>query len=933
MKDKYNQYMDGNSGSSPSSISSSSPEFSDTSNSNTFGAHVLNEIGIGLYKTTAAGIILFTNSNLVSMLNYNSAAELYSENLNNAYYHPSYSRAYFMKRMETEGSVTGLEAIWRRRDGEAFWARESAIAIRDENNNIVYFEGIVEDITDQMNLSVNAINSRLRLNTIEHGSPVPIFFFNMNNQFIDANEEGLKLLGYSREELTQLSLTNVFTMPNRIKSKQRKILAEKNIDCFEIELLTKDKKQITAINNSLPLYDKAGMIIGVQSIIVDVSEVKKKDECVHFLGLLSTHINYAIISTDLDFKITYTNKAFEDIYGYTFEEVKGKVPDFLDAGLNSEEFKANIYETVAQGKMWTGENLNRKKDGSLFYNELMVFPVYNQFSQIIGYSSTQLDITERKNAEAAIRLQGNLAMALNGANSIEEAATIGLNAALKVSNLDSGGVYIVDQETNDLNLVHSKGLSHRFVEAITCVKAGSPEALLTMKGDPVCIKYGNDKYPLSKVGLTEGLRLILVIPISVKGKVVACLNLSSTTFDTLSDSDSDVFGLFASQLGLTIARLRSECELRESEECLRSFMEQSPLPIQFFDVNGNPLQVNQAWERLWGITLEDAQRAQFNLFTDPQIESTIYKPLIEIALMGEAVSIPPIKYDASVLAQTGNEKWVKVSMFPLKDGVGEIQNLVTFQEDVTDQMKAEQALEQSRKQEEIQRAQLLHNDRLRAVGQLAAGVAHEINNPLSVLYGTLQSVRMGSSLDFSKDPEAVERSLRVTKRISEIVNNLLSFSRQTPSAKALFDVNSLIKEVLSLVISQIEKKGIDLNLNLVPLPKIQINKEQIQQVILNLVLNAKDSISEQGKIGIRTYQTYKYTVIEVIDDGYGIPEEHTHDIFTPFFTTKEIGKGTGLGLSISHGIIKEHNGNIEVSSRIGVGTSMKVYLPNDGDPA
>ena len=179
-----------------------------------------------------------------------------------------------------------------------------------------------------------------------------------------------------------------------------------------------------------------------------------------------------------------------------------------------------------------------------------------------------------------------------------------------------------------------------------------------------------------------------------------------------------------------------------------------------------------------------------------------------------------------------------------------------------------------------------------------------------------------------QDNKDIEVIIQETTRVRDIVRGLLEFARQSPSNKEIIDVNQVIGQLLKLVKSQKEFRKIKIIEQYANnLPGLLADKNQIQQVLLNLLLNAGEAIAGDGSITIATSFAHEDVIISIEDTGPGIKEEDMDKIFDPFFTTKPVGKGTGLGLSVSYGIIKQHNGEIKCKSKVGVGTEFKVFLP------
>ena len=225
------------------------------------------------------------------------------------------------------------------------------------------------------------------------------------------------------------------------------------------------------------------------------------------------------------------------------------------------------------------------------------------------------------------------------------------------------------------------------------------------------------------------------------------------------------------------------------------------------------------------------------------------------------------------------------------------------------------------------RQQVGRSEQLASVGRLAAGVAHEINNPLTGVLAFADLLREKENMD-DQDREDLELIIRETKRAREIVKGLLDFARETPQVKTQVNINDLVRQTILLLGKRDALQDIQLVEALTePLPQVLGDKNQLQQVLINLSLNACEAMPNGGTLMLATSCADGRIVIEVTDTGCGIKQEHLDKVLEPFFTTKPVGKGTGLGLSVSYGIVQQHGGTLEVESQEGKGTTFKVTLP------
>jgi two-component system NtrC family sensor kinase len=260
---------------------------------------------------------------------------------------------------------------------------------------------------------------------------------------------------------------------------------------------------------------------------------------------------------------------------------------------------------------------------------------------------------------------------------------------------------------------------------------------------------------------------------------------------------------------------------------------------------------------------------------------------------------------------------------PMRLGGDQVSHVVTIGEDVTEWRTAE--------------ARILLNEKLAAVGQLAAGVMHEINNPLATI-GACAAAIEGRLSDAQFDDGTVADYLalitREVERCTSIVDGLLDFSRPRAHAKARTSLNDLVEHTLTLLQPQKRFRGVSVTRVLDPvLPPAMVNREQIIQVLVSLMMNAADAMDGAGRLTVTTGRTDDGGVfVAVADSGPGIAAATRQRIFEPFFTTKQPGRGTGLGLSICYGIVQEHQGMIDVESEPGAGALFRVRLPIAGEP-
>jgi two-component system NtrC family sensor kinase len=410
----------------------------------------------------------------------------------------------------------------------------------------------------------------------------------------------------------------------------------------------------------------------------------------------------------------------------------------------------------------------------------------------------------------------------------------------------------------------------------------------------------------------EQLDLNYFVPCRIREHTVAVLGLGKTVDgDFLSSDDVELVETIAGYVAVALdnSQLYTSLEQKALEiarlkDFSENIVESLNVGVLAVDLYGIVESWNTRMEQLFGVARQDAVGQQLGPLLPQELSA-------EIASRGDDEQITGIYKQR--LQHQGKLLTLNVSIAPLVSKSGErIGRLLLF-DDVTQRERMEE--------------QMTQTEKLTSLGLLAAGVAHEVNTPLAVISNYIQMLAKQMP---EGDPKQaiIEKIVKQTFRASEIVNNLLNFSRTGAGEASDVDVNRVVEETLSLVAHPLKTSQIQIVKQLgEPLPAVRGSANKLQQVFLNLFLNARDAMPSGGMLEVRTAAHNGSVEIEVADTGAGIPREHIHRIFDPFFTTKGVGRGTGLGLSVTYGIIKEHSGKIDVRSTPGKGTSFHVEFP------
>ncbi len=390
-------------------------------------------------------------------------------------------------------------------------------------------------------------------------------------------------------------------------------------------------------------------------------------------------------------------------------------------------------------------------------------------------------------------------------------------------------------------------------------------------------------------------------------------------FSPILDDDGNVRYVIESVRDVTNIKIL-EKELEGVREFAEKVIESSQSGIIAADRRGRIVVMNRAAEELTGFTLQQALRGEITVQTlyPPGRAYEILRKLRDPKIGGEG-KLPSMR--ASMLNAQGESIPVQVTAAIIYDGDREVGTMGVF-DDLREQIAHEERMNRMM-------VRISQSEKMASLGQLAAGVAHEINNPLTgiLLYANLILENLSEGDPLRGDIQFI---IDDANRCGVIVKNLLTYSRQTSQNREVIHLNTLLENSLSLIRDQKLFMNIEIVKELSDeMMMVNADKNQLGQVIINLVMNALDAMDRRGTLTFRTYRNKaeKKVYLEVSDTGCGIPKENMSRVFDPFFTTKNLGKGTGLGLSMVYGIIKENDGSISIKETTPAGTTFLLELP------
>jgi PAS domain S-box-containing protein len=665
----------------------------------------------------------------------------------------------------------------------------------------------------------------------------------------------------------------------------------------------------------------------------------------------------AIVITDRDANILWVNHAFCELTGYSAEEVANQKTSILRSGMQDDDFYKDMWTTILAGRTWHGTVINRKKDGSLFHEELTITPVRDDQNEISHFIAIKQDVSERRSAEEHIQRQAEDLQLINGLHDrINQGETLGSvveylsNETRRIYNslgttmylLTDGGRSLQSQNLSlpkkvidliesklDLNIlnhrirVENESLFGNVLRSCEPLVINEVEQigefykeLISLISQPVVSAPKAIEIILPHILNTLKLRSVIVMPLVSEGNPIGVVIMGRT--ETFPAEDVARITSLTGPLTNAIKRKQSEEALRLSVANYRTIFEGVQDAILVEDMNGTILDANQRACEMYGYDYEALTKLNLSDLIPEGRPVVLPELMVERGMADQVIETYNRRSDGEVFP-------VEIST-RLQD-MGDQQVMLIVVRDMTEAREAQR------------KAQL--QDRLAAVGQLAAGIAHDFNNILGtiILYSELLLTNEDTG---PKERERIETIFKQAQRGSTLTSQVLDFSRRSVMEKHALNLVPFLQD-LEKLLSRTIPEAVKLSLDFSGQESYIVNADptRMQQVFLNLALNARDAMPKGGELQIvldrikvdDASPPYPgmhgggWIRIRVTDTGDGIPDDVMPHIFEPFFTTKPQGKGTGLGLAQVYGIVKQHEGYIDADSTMNKGTTFAIYIP------
>ena len=847
-------------------------------------------------KHDLQGNLIFVNSSSANLLGYGSA-DLVGTNLR-SYLAPEVRDQFdaYLAAIQKDGCASGLMLIQTKTGEKRIWEYRNTLRRESVADPMVL--GIARDVTDRKRAEEALRESEERYRAVVDNIEAGISLLNANMEIVEVNRAFKEYFPHVRPGCGQLCYEQYNDPPRQSPCSYCPcVVTLQDGEVHEAITETPSGSEIRYYHLiSSPIKDSEGKVQYVIELTKDITNRKRAEET---LRLSEERYRRLFEDAPLMYVITRNergspfisdcNELFLSSVGYTREQVQGKpLTDFYSPESRAELLERGGYARALAGEFFIGERQLLTHDGRLIPTLLYTATEMDPSGQVIGTRAMFVDITERKQAEEALH------------ESVELMQYIVRN--------DPNAIAVYDRD------LHYLAVSNRYLLDYN------------VREEDIVGKHHYEVFPEMPQRWKDVHQRCLLGAVESEDDDYFERPDGSITYNRWEcrpwyRSSGEIGGIIT-YTEVTTERKMAEKALKESEARYRHLFDNSPVGIISVDTEGRILEVNQTLLDILGSPSAEATR-RINMFELPQlVESGVSDAFRSCMTTGER-ALKEFPY----VSKCGKQSHLRIVLTPVTNQERTIRSCQATVEDITQQRALEEQLRQAQKME--------------AVGTLAGGIAHDFNNLLTVVLGFSELLLTGKD---ERDPsyEDLQKIHQAARSGADLVKSILAFGRKATINPRPLELNHEIKQVRQLLTRTIPKM-IEVKLVLSDdLATVNADPVQVEQILVNLAVNASDSMPDGGQLIIKTENTRlddeycmthieanpgDYALISVSDTGHGMDEQTLNHIFEPFFTTKEKGRGTGLGLATVYGIVRQHGGHVACDSKPGLGTTFKIYLP------
>lgn len=835
-------------------------------------------------------------------------------------------------------------------DGRMFEARSAPATFPDGDTGITWS---FLDVTAAVEAEKALQESEQFLAVHFSRTPLASIAWDPDFCVLEWNPAAELIFGYSKEEAVGRSALDLIVPPDvrpRISDVFQNLLNGEMTSRVVNENVTKDGRVILCEWHNTRLVDLDGRVMGVASFAQDITERQQAQEELRLseerYRELCNSLPQTIFEIDSSGTVTFFNESAVEMFGYSREELGNGFSAFEILTPEDRTRAAENTRRVVSGEMLLGiEYTAQRKNGSRM-PILINGSAITKGGSAVGLRGVVTDLTQQKKAEAALeaRLSFERLVANLSANFINLPASridAELGRALRTVgrwlHADRSYIFIQDETRGILRLDHEfPGPGARSITQLTGpIPSGRFHRLLHRLADgaPVLVA---DVEAIDPDWVQErqffhelGTRSTALVPLLIGGSAYGLVG-----FDYVHRSQnwSEEMALQLRLLGEVFSsaldRKRAEEALIKSETKYRNLLESSGLAVSFIDDEGRYSIVNQTAASYIGKAPEDIIGRHINEIYKGERAKDYLRRFDSVLKTGSSQT------SEDQLRLPDGPHWFWTILHPVYEPEGRFLGIQVVSHDITERKEAEEELGQLEEQ-------LIHARKMEAIGNLAGGIAHDFNNLLTGVMGYANVLRLRAH-----SPDEVQEAAAIiektAERASQLTKQLLGFARKGKLQEVTFDFHTTVEDVIALLSRTLDRSIVIEKRFNAHRSRIQGDPTQMQQVVLNLAVNARDAMPRGGRltfhtdtVEFRAESSWRltgaapgpYLIFSVSDTGSGIPAEIRDRVFEPFFTTKSSGTGTGMGLATVYGIVKNHGGVVRLTSETGTGTTFKVFLP------
>jgi two-component system, cell cycle sensor histidine kinase and response regulator CckA len=786
------------------------------------------------------------------------------------------------------GRIWRGELVNRRKDGSLYDEEMTITPVRNRGGDITHYIGIKLDISDrrQSETKLQMLSDRLSLATAV--AKIGVWELDLARHSFTWDTTTFEIYGMLPVDSLPYERWSATVHPAdlpAVEATLHRAIDAKGVGSAEFRIILADGtlKHVSVVGRVI--VDERGSVSRVLGTAQDITERKRAEGRLHMLANAIENSPDLVGMGGPDGGIVYVNDALQKALQYSKQELLGKHFRNILSQNNPSALLEEIESKSLRPGGWRGECLVPRKDGTDLQVLLSSSAVMGEDGQALGILGIAQDITEQKRAEGRISL---LSQAMESASEF-----------IAMGDM-SGNITFANQAW-----LQALGYSEREL-------VGRKFHFILSPNNPPELFAEIDAKTFAGGWRGECLQ--------------RCKDGSDLPVLLSTGQLKDREGRFAGVFGIA----REITERKKMEDNLRrlaAIVESSDEAITSTSLDGIIESWNRGAERMYGYSASEAIGQPLHMLCPPGRSDEI-SALLEKVKRGEIVE----QFESVRIRKDGKQIRIALAVSPIRDASGKIVGAAAISRDITESKQMEEMFRQAQKME--------------AVGRLAGGVAHDFNNMLSVIIGYSDVLLERTDTD-AKLRQQCEEIKKAGERAAALTRQLLAFSRQQVLEPRVLNLNTCVVGIEKML-RRLIGEDIELRTLLDPtLGSVKGDPGQIEQVIMNLAVNARDAMHEGGKLVIETSNADldegyalrhppcnagRYVLLTVTDSGTGMSPETKARIFEPFFTTKEVGKGTGLGLATVYGVVKQSGGYVWVYSEPGRGTAFKIYLPRIDEP-